>query len=164
MHHFCRDIHKYYKMRERSFLNLFYGWFGYQIVNDYFALLFMRKSRKTFTGFQLASAVFMIAALLWLTISAPFVYAGQQELAKQEKGISATVPLSSTEEESSNPFGNTTEEKAPTGGNSFSEEYIHDHHKHDHFFSIILRHYKCENAGTYIAFHGELDVPPPDAA
>jgi len=123
----------------------------------------MRKSRKTFNVFQLASAVFMIAALLWLTISAPFVYAGQQNLAQQEKTSSTTLPLAN-EEESSNPFGNTTEEKTPSGSNSFSEEYIHDHHKQDHFFSIILRYYNSENAGTYIAFHGELDVPPPDPA
>ena len=124
----------------------------------------MRKSRKTFSVFQLASAVFMIAALLWLTISAPFVYAGQQKLAKQEKITSTPVPLAANEEDSSNPFGNTTEEKAPSGSSSFSEEYIHDHHKQDHFFSIILRYYKSEKAGTYIAFHGELDAPPPDLA
>jgi len=124
----------------------------------------MRKSRNTFSVFQLASAVFMIAALLWLTISAPFVYAGQRQLAQHEKTTSIPVPLADNEEDSSNPFGNTTEEKAPSGSNSFSEEYIHDHHKQDHFFSVILRYYKSENAGTYIAFHGELDVPPPDLA
>ena len=121
----------------------------------------MRKNRKTFSVFQLASAVFMIAALLWLTISAPFVYAGQQELA-QEKTANSPVPLAANEEDTSNPFGNTTEEKAPSGGSSFSEEYIHNYHKQDYFFSIILRFYKSENAGTYIAFHGDLDVPPPD--
>ena len=73
----------------------------------------MGKSRKTFSVFQLASAVFMIAALLWLTISAPFVYAGQQKLAQQEKSTSFPVPLAANEEDTSNPFGNTTEEKAP---------------------------------------------------
>ena len=124
----------------------------------------MRKSRKTFNVFQLASAVFMIAALLWLTISAPFVCAGQQKLAEEEKTSSASFPLAGNEEESSNPFGNTTEEKAPSGNSSFSEEYIHDHHKNDHFISILLQYHKSENAGTYIAFHGELDVPPPDLA
>jgi len=122
----------------------------------------MRKSRKTFSVFQLASAVFMIAALLWLTISAPFVYAGQQKLAGHEKTTSTPVPLAANEEDTSNPFGNTTEEKVPSSGSSFSEEYIHDYHRQDYFFSIILRYFKSEDAGTYIAFHGELDVPPPD--
>ena len=124
----------------------------------------MRKSRKDFSVFQLASAVFMMAALLWLTISAPFIYAGQQMLISQEQTSNSSIPMAGNEEESSNPFGNTTEEKAPSGGNSLSEEYIHDHHKNDHFFSILLRYHKSENAGTYIAFHGELDVPPPDLA
>jgi hypothetical protein len=124
----------------------------------------MTTSQKTFSVFQLASAVFMIAALLWLTISAPFVYAGQQKLALQENSTSASLPIETNEEDSSNPFGNTTEEKSPSGSGSLSEEYIHDHHKQDHFSSEILRCYKFENAGTYIAFHGELDAPPPDLA
>jgi len=126
-------------------------------------LLFMMENRNIYNLFQLASAVFMIAALLWLTISAPFVYAGQQEISKQEKVASNGSPLAGTEEEA-NPFGNTTEEKAPTNGNSPSEEYLHDHHKAEYFFSIALRYHKCEKAGTYIAFHGELLVPPPNAA
>ena len=125
----------------------------------------MRKSQKTFNVFQLASAVFMIAALLWLTISAPFVYAGQQQMAKQEQTAEKGLPpLAGNEEEAANPFGNTTEEKASSGSSSFSEEYIHDHHKQDHFFSIFLQYHKSENAGTYLAYHGELDVPPPDVA
>ena len=48
-------------------------------------LLFMKKNNKTYTCFQSGSAVFMILALLWLTISAPFAFAGQQELAKLNK-------------------------------------------------------------------------------
>jgi hypothetical protein len=62
-----------------------------------------------------------------------------------------------------NPLGNASEEKAPTT-TSFSEEYLHDHYMTDHFFSIALQYHKCENAGTYNAFHGELLVPPPNAA
>ena len=46
--------------------------------------------------------------------------------------------LPATEEEAANPFGNTTEEKAPSSS-SFSEEYLHDHHKAEYFFSIVLR-------------------------
>lgn len=125
--------------------------------------LFMKENRKPYSHFQLASAVFMVAALLWLTISAPFVFAGQQKIAKQEKVATNGSPLAGTEEEA-NPFGNTTEEKTPTSGSSFSEEYLHDHHKAEYFFSITLRYHKCENAGTYVAFHGELHVPPPNVA
>lgn len=105
----------------------------------------------------------MILALLWLTVSTPFVFASQQELAKQDKMADTQSPLAGNEEEASNPFSSTTEEKNP-GSNSFSEEYLHDHYIADHFFSIDLQHAKCENAGTYVAYHGELLVPPPNAA
>jgi len=138
--------------------------FGSQMVKYYFAVLLMTKSRKTYNVLQLASAIVMILALLWLTVSTPFVYASQQELVKQNKNVNYQSPLSGTEEEGSNPFGNTTEEKNPNSSTSFSEEYLHDHHLDDYFFSIISHRYKFENAGTYIAFHGEVQVPPPNVA
>lgn len=116
--------------------------------------------KKTYNALQMASAIFMILALLWLTISAPFVYAGQQQIAKQSKVTATTAD----DDNSANPFGNNTEEKSPGNGSSLSEEYLHDHHHAEHFFSIIFRFHKCENADTYHAFHGELLVPPPNAA
>lgn len=122
----------------------------------------MKRSRKIYNPFHLLSAVFMILALLWLTISIPFVYAGQQEFATQDRmENNSGSPLSGNEEEAANPFSNTTEEKSPNS--SVSEEYLHDHHKTDYFFSIISQYRKCENAGTYVAYHGELLVPPPNA-
>lgn len=123
----------------------------------------MSGKQKTYNFFQKGSAIFMILALLWLTVSTPFVFASQQEFAKQDKKANTQSPLSGTEEESANPFSNTTEEKNP-GSTSFSEEYLHDHYLADHFFSIDLQYHKCENADTYIAFHGELLVPPPNMA
>lgn len=104
----------------------------------------------------------MMMSLLWLTVSAPFVYAGQKEIAKQQIENS-NAPLSDNEQENSNPFGNSTEEKTP-GSNTFSEEYLHDHHITDHIFSSGSQYHKCDDAEDYIAFHGELLVPPPNAA
>lgn len=131
----------------------------------YFAEPFMKNSRKKYNLFHLASAIFMILALLWLTVSAPFVNAVQQNLTRQDKVENAVNLLSANEEESStNPFGNNTEEKAPNGSNSFSEEYLHDHHAADDLIFIDQQFHKCDNAGTYIAFHGELHVPPPNVA
>ena len=126
----------------------------------------MNKNQKTYSFFQLASAVFMILALLWLTISTPFVYDSQQNQSSLKGKITiATNSLvdNSEEESSTNPFGNTTEEKNPNSS-SLSEEYLHDHYIHDHFFLISSNSYKCENVDTYIAFHGELLVPPPNQA
>lgn len=124
----------------------------------------MKTKGRTYNFLHLVSAVLMILALLWLTISAPFVYAGQQQIAKQNKTEKPAAPLTCSDEDGTNPFGNNTEEKAPTNGSSFSEEYLHDHLKDEYFFSIISQYDKCENAGTYVAYHGELLVPPPNAA
>lgn len=122
----------------------------------------MDKSRNTYNAFQIASSVFMIVALLWLTMSAPFVLASQQLQAKYNAADTGS-PLAGTEEEAANPFGNTTEEKA-SGSTSFSEEFLHDHHKAEHFLSIAAQYQKAENTDLYTAFHGELLVPPPNIA
>jgi len=122
----------------------------------------MLSYKKIYTIGHKLSAVFMIVALLWLTISAPFVFASQQELAKQHQMADNQSPVPGGEEES-NPFGNSTEEKAPSS-NAFSEEFLHDHHITHYFMSASSTYHKGENADTYIAFHGELLVPPPNAA
>lgn len=123
---------------------------------------YMKAGKRTYSFLHLASAVIMILLLMWLTVSTPFVYASQQEQAKHSKSCSGQPPLSGTEEENANPFGNSTEEKTPKNITSFSEEYLHDQHKTDYLFSITLQYHKIENAGTYTAFHGELLVPPPN--
>jgi hypothetical protein len=129
----------------------------------YFATLSMKKTRQPYTVFQSISAVLMILALLWLTISLPYVYNNQQEMAKQECAGNIPIPLTENEEEA-NPLGNTTEEKAPNSLSSFSEEYLHDNHRSEYFFLIASQFHKCEKANTYVAFHGELLVPPPNRA
>lgn len=113
---------------------------------------------------KLASAVLMIMALLWLTVSLPFVYSSQQEFAKQELSQSnASAATDSEADENANPYGNNTEEKAPSS-TTVSEEYLHDNHKSDYFFSIISRSHKCESADAYTAYHGDVMVPPPNRA
>lgn len=124
----------------------------------------MSKNPKPYNNFQIVSAIFMVLALLWLTVSAPFVYASQQELAKQHKTTNAGTLMDANEEESPNPFGNTTEEKNPNSNSSFSEEYLHHHHMEEYFFSVASQYHECGNAGTYTAYHGELLVPPPNVA
>jgi hypothetical protein len=126
----------------------------------YFAALSMKKKNQIPDLLSKVSAICMILALLWLTVSAPFVMAAQEELAKQAKTERTALPFS---EEESNPFANSTEEKAPSS-TSFSEEYIHDHHEADHLFLMASQYHINQNAGTYIAFHGELLVPPPNKA
>jgi hypothetical protein len=122
----------------------------------------MKRNKKPYNVFHKISSVFLMITLAWLTISTPFVASFQQEMAKQ--GISKnTAPTSSNEEDTSNPFGNNTEEKPASGSSvSLAEEYLHDNHKAEYLLSVTSNYYKSENAGTYTAFHGELLVPPPN--
>lgn len=127
----------------------------------------MGKRKKTYTFFQKTTAVFLMFTLLWLTVSAPFVVKAQQQLAKQQKSLSVdnTAKAADCEdcngdEEGSN---NNIEEKVP-GSTNLSEEFLHDHHITHHFFTVVSLYHKLEKADSYIAFHGELLVPPPNAA
>jgi hypothetical protein len=123
----------------------------------------MKRGNKTYSFFNLASAAFMIVALLWLTVSIAFIYPAQQELAQQDT-VENAKSCASSEEDDCDPFGNTNEEKASGSNTSFSEEYLHDHHASDHFISTVSKMHSLKNHGTYNAFHGEVHVPPPNIA
>lgn len=102
----------------------------------------------------------MILTLLWLTVSAPFVLSCRQTMGS-DYSSSSTLPGSDNEEESTNPFGNNTEEKVPNAG-TFSEEYLHHTEQDAHTFMLRSAFGNTENARLYVAFHGELLVPPPN--
>ncbi len=72
----------------------------------------------------------------------------------------ASLP-SENEEESANPFGNNTEEKNP-GSSSFSEEFLHQPTDDNSFSSVSISFCNGEHTKLYVAFHGELLVPPPN--
>lgn len=140
-----------------------YEGFGQKVLMYYFALLLMKNIPQPYSFFHRVSAIMMIVALSWLTISAPFVYEQQQKIAKENSSGFANLPIAGTDEEA-NPFSGSTEEKAPKTLNTFSEEYLHDHHQSEYFLSIASQFHKGEDATTYIAYHGELLVPPPNKA
>ena len=121
----------------------------------------MKRRCKIYNVYKLFSAFVFILALSWLTVGAPFIYAAQQELAKKHKMEKVTSPLAASDEEYSKPSNNNTEEKT-TGNTSLSEEFLHNDRKADYYFFILLQYQKFDNAGTYIAYHGELLVPPPN--
>jgi len=102
-----------------------------------------------------ALAVMLGIALLWLTVSLPFVYEAKLHLAEQTevKG-----------KNQSNPLAGTTEEKVP--GNptvTITEEYLH-HGAYDFSLTEFQKDiaYLHAHEGTYIAFHAELHAPPPN--
>ena len=109
--------------------------------------------------FQRIAAIFMIVALLWLTISLPVVVSSQQKIAKQEKK-STGAPISSNDEEASNPLTNTTEEKTPSAP-SVLNEYLHLSDEMEHPSPINALHAASHIAEPYTAYHGELTGPPP---
>lgn len=105
----------------------------------------------------------MLVTLLWLTMSIPFVYRAQQELLK-EKIATSHHHAPDNDESSGNPLANTTEEKCSNSFNSLSEEYLHHHIEEDFSCSLInTNDYHHGHEDTYIAFHGELLCPPPNA-
>lgn len=119
----------------------------------------MKKNKSYCNLFRKVSAIGMIAALVWLTISAPFVFHFQQELKKIEKAQATKSP--STEKGDTNPFANTTEEKT-SSVNTFSEEYLHHSEENNLRTNKVFNQYSNLSESLYIAFHGELISPPPD--
>lgn len=105
---------------------------------------------------KLLSCIIMMLALAWLTISTPFVFAGQQQVATQKAAKGADA------KKGCNPFANTTEEKTESGANTLSE-YLHDHHVQVHYEPAPEEFQKCHSSDLYYAFHPELISPPPEA-
>lgn len=101
-----------------------------------------------------ASALLMLLALLWLTVSLPFVYKCQQQVA-------ALAKLSEEKKETVNPLAGTNEEKSESGVNTISE-YLHETTLPAAPFGTPLRFDKCHPADLYFAYHPELLCPPPN--
>ncbi|MEO5948371.1 MAG: hypothetical protein ABIP79_16250, partial [Chitinophagaceae bacterium] len=98
----------------------------------------MEKNKSYYNLFRKVSAVAMITALVWLTISAPFVFHFQQELKKMEK--TQATKSSAPEKGDTNPFASTTEEKTPSV-NTFSEEYLHHSEENILHKNIVANQY-----------------------
>src|SRR3712207_2100433 len=83
--------------------------------------------RSLYNNRQKGSSIVMIVALLWLTISLPFITSFQREsnFALPGHGITDEQNASQCEENSSSAG---TEEKNPNS-NSASEEYLHSLHE-----------------------------------
>ena len=124
----------------------------------------MKGSNIQIKTSAIVSCIFMMLTLAWLTVSLPFVNGAQQN-SKQSSSSGITTPIDAEDDDSNNPFANTTEEKTSSNFNSISEEYLHDvHHSFELYVTVPSLEYKVENVSTYIAFHGELISPPPDVA
>ncbi len=105
----------------------------------------------------------MAFALIWMTISLPFMFAAKKKTADL---IALHIDVNAPDEDDNtvNPFGNTTEEKAGSStSNNLSEEYhLNDNHELFHILGIINSRHPHHIASEYTAFHGEMLCPPPN--
>ena len=115
----------------------------------------MKRSQKIFSTRDTCSVLFMIMALLWLTVSTPFVYNAQQDLKRE-------IQKQAKDSDNNNPFSNTTEEKNESNANALSE-YLHDHPSLENNFTVLTRLYKRYPSNIYCEHHPELISPPPEA-
>jgi len=119
----------------------------------------MRTGKQTYDLSHVLAAVLMIITLLWLTISAPYVAAAEEQ--RDGYILANNVEDNLPDTEDSSPFGNTTEEKTESGSNTLSE-YLHHIDELSHLASLS-QGYNCSHSfAVYVAFHGELLCPPPD--
>ena len=121
----------------------------------------MKGKRKYTIGDQV-SCVSMILMLLWLTVSAPFIIPDQQQDNLSGNIAQTDMPADSSEDSDTNPFSNTTEEKPESGGSTLSE-YLHHIHELFPYSTALTTSYNWHSSDLYIAFHGELLSPPPEA-
>lgn len=117
----------------------------------------MQVTANPFGTIHRCSSLLMMLALVWLTVSLPVVARAQRVLAEktqteQSGGLN--------EEDNSNPLSGATEEKTPSP-NTLSE-YLHEMAQLRHPVSALNRSYMQLHSSLYIAYHGELLVPPPN--
>ena len=115
----------------------------------------MTRKQSTYSTRQIFSGLFMIATLLWLTVSTPFVFKSQQEQKKEAHSHSK-------QNDNTNPFSNTTEEKNESSVSTLSE-YLHEPVEVQNNFIVLTTLYKLYSSKIYLAHHPELLSPPPEA-
>jgi hypothetical protein len=115
----------------------------------------MERSRQTLSTGRISSSIFMVLALLWLTISTPFVYQAQKVQKETQKQTRQG-------DDKTNPFSNTTEEKNESGVNTLSE-YLHDPLSIETDFTTLTRLYQRYPCIIFPEHHPELLSPPPEA-
>ena len=119
------------------------------------------KASAIYTTKEKFWGIFMILALLWLTISLPIVDKAREQMAKQYSSSTLPAEDNPVENNEDNPLSNSLEEKS--GNASILEEYLH--HSHEAFSPAnpYLSHIDPNSYDLYIAFHGELLSPPPES-
>jgi hypothetical protein len=121
--------------------------------------------KNTSKSLRLKAACFLMPmALLWLTVSIPFVYECQKSFAQENVDQSARHSGYANDDTSDNPLTTTTEEKnSDNASNLLAEEYLHHAAEEFNYANYRLLSLHPTQEDTYTAFHGELLCPPPNA-
>ncbi|MEN9549099.1 MAG: hypothetical protein RIR12_1690 [Bacteroidota bacterium] len=121
----------------------------------------MEKTAVTYSLFTKMAALFFGVALLWLTVSIYFT----SNPAYKKQLIEWNADVEDTDfapEEDADSRNTNTEEKAPKSNGAISEEIFHESQFENKLFTTLAPKHVMVNYSTYLAFHGEMDVPPPD--
>jgi len=116
----------------------------------------MPRQKATYHLGKICSVLMLTMLLGWLTVSLPYVYQAKQQSQQTKKVV---ADLGSSEEETAGSLGGSTEEK--TSGNTLSE-FLHEQESLAELATLLISHAPDASDDTYLAFHGELLVPPPE--
>ncbi len=106
------------------------------------------------------SGLFMLLALLWLTVGSSFVYLGQQQ-DKKVSHIETTGDIPADTDENDGPFDDD-DETPETCSSTWAAEYLGVEQEDIVQSAIPLHNHKSHYKTAFIFFHGESFSPPPD--
>jgi hypothetical protein len=119
----------------------------------------MRQKASTYNAVQKIGSLLLMLALLWLSVSTPYVYQFQQKTKTEKQAVTAE---NNADAEDGGLLTNTNEEKAESGPNTL-QEFLHE--------PLHLEHPSIEQVNEYghfeqkasVAYHPDLISPPPEA-
>jgi hypothetical protein len=102
-------------------------------------------------------SLLMLFALVWLSVSTPFVYAAQQAQQASKKHHNKNTSSNASQT-------NTVDEDEVVNSVANISEYLHSNDfAIKHFTPVPVKHTKCHPSDLYFAYHPELISPPPEA-
>lgn len=120
----------------------------------------MKGKNNTYHFKRYGLSIFLMITLLWLTLSAPFIFDAQKRLQKPDTSLTSSDKGQSIEE-NANPFSGLNEEKSGGSASTLSE-YLHEHFHMPVLSVSQLIHESYTGSSIYVAYYGELLSPPPE--
>jgi hypothetical protein len=119
----------------------------------------MKPTNNIYSKGMRLQSVFMMLLLLLLTVS-PALLVATTHTHEDSCTISCSDAGNPYNSASSSPVEESKESKSQNNP-SVSEEFLHEHPHADNSAGNDKKSHKHEHTRIYIAYHGELPVPPP---